>query len=215
MIVNNVQLLASRSDLEYGCRLDQTPTAIACQPPGGDSAEHRWFWLFLGNRSGQMVHTTQCPKDFGNISLAITVWALTDSAACTLGSWWSEALGGGAEGDGSRAKWVLKDERPKLGHFSLQDPIFFDLKFVLNFSWIFLGFFSDFGGFWRLKWVSKSTFFAICWLPFGHHHFKGFLDGFLVFFSSSKPWKSWVFQRKIEVFSKFAVPAKACKGLQN
>ena len=39
-------------------------------------------------------------RDFNSQALANTAWALTDSAACTLGSWCSAALGGGARGDG-------------------------------------------------------------------------------------------------------------------
>ena len=41
-------------------------------------------------------------SDFNMQELANTAWALTDSAACTLVSFCSEALGGGAGGDGSR-----------------------------------------------------------------------------------------------------------------
>ena len=66
--------------------------------------------------------------DFNVQNVANTAWALTDSAACALGSCRSEAIGGGAGGDGSRSFLIPKDERPKLRHFSLQDAFFSTLK---------------------------------------------------------------------------------------
>ena len=94
--------------------------------------------------------------DFNVQHLANTAWALTDSAACTLVSCCSEALGGGAGGDGSSVFLEQSDAHPKLGHISLQDLFFLDfvrvhflcpLCIVCFKFWSGLGVFLE--GFWK------------------------------------------------------------------
>ena len=66
---------------------------------------------------------------------------------CTLGSWGSEALGGGAGGDGSRSFLGTQDEPPKLSLSWVQNSIFSNLNLSFDFYTIFMRFWRDFGGF--------------------------------------------------------------------
>ena len=123
---------ASRSEAQLFAALARTADWRICAFKAQDLANTAWAFATADQKDASLftalaVAAERRMDGFNPQGLANTAWALTDSAACTLGSWRSEALGGGAEGDASTSDLIKKGQRPKLGHFSLPNPVFLQI----------------------------------------------------------------------------------------